>query len=367
MVLYSTKRPTHSTMMYYLAAAYASSIGGTGTIVGTGTNLAFKGIYEERFPNSPGINFTTWMLYAVPVMIASGLLTWLWLQIMYMGLFRPGSKDARAVDVGQEGERIAEKVIEKRYKELGPITWHESSVAMLFIIVILLWFFRKPGFITGWPSYITNLTVKDSTAATFLTIMFFILPAKLDFLRSFSKDPSKRPTKPSPGLLTWKIIHDKMHWSLLLLLGGGFAIAAGSTASGLSSALGNSLISFKSMNSILILFIVCFFAEYLTELTSNVAVANIILPVIAEMCVAIQLHPLYLMMPAAMCCSYSFHLPVGTPPNAISSEAAHIKTKDFIVAGIGPSVITLVITTMAFPTWGSYVFELSEFPDWASS
>lgn len=97
------------------------------------------------------------MLYAVPVMLLMGFLTWLWLQVMYMGLFRPNSKDARDIDIGKQGEQVAAKVIEERYKELGPITWHESCVGILFIIVVLLWFFRKPEFIPGWPTYVTNL------------------------------------------------------------------------------------------------------------------------------------------------------------------------------------------------------------------
>ncbi|XP_076634694.1 protein I'm not dead yet-like isoform X3 [Colletes latitarsis] len=360
------KRPTRTTMVYYLVAAYASSLGGVGTLVGTGTNLTLKGFFEKRFPNSSGISLTSWMLYSVPPMVLMGLLTWLWLQIMYMGMFRPGSKDARAIDIGAQGEKVAETVIKKRYMELGPITWHESCVGVLFVTVVLLWFFRNPGFVRGWPSYITDLHVKDSTAAACVAILFFALPAKLDFLRSFDADPANRPTKPSPGMITWKMIHQKMHWSLIFVLGGGFAISAGSTSSNLSSIVGNALIALQSIDPFAILVIVCLFAETVTELTSNVAVANIILPVLAEICIAIKLHPLYLMVPATICCSFSFHLPVGTPPNAIATTAAHMKTRDIAIAGIGPSVITILVTTVAFSTWGTYVFNLSEFPDWAT-
>lgn len=117
----------------------------------------------------------------------------------------------------------------------------------------------------------------------FVTIVFFILPAKLDFLRAFDKDPHKRPTQPSPGLITWKTIHQKMHWSLIMVLGGGFAISAGSTSSKLSEMLGLSLSGLQKINVVAILVIVCLFAEVVTELTANVAVANIILPVLAEM------------------------------------------------------------------------------------
>lgn len=92
-------------------------------------------------------------------MLLMSFLTWLWLQMMYMGLFRSKSKDARAIDIGHQGERVATGVIEKKYKELGSITWHESSVGVLFILVVLLWFFRSPGFMPGWAAYITNLWV----------------------------------------------------------------------------------------------------------------------------------------------------------------------------------------------------------------
>lgn len=76
---------------------------------------------------------------------------------MYMGMFRPKSKDSRAINIGKHGEEVAASVIEKRYNDLGPITWHESCVGVLFITVVLLWFFRKPGFMKGWPGYVTNL------------------------------------------------------------------------------------------------------------------------------------------------------------------------------------------------------------------
>ncbi|XP_012251937.2 protein I'm not dead yet [Athalia rosae] len=360
------KRPTNTTMNYFLIASYASSIGGTGTMVGSGTNLTFKGIFETRFPGSGGLNFSDWMYYAIPQMLVCAVLTWLWLQIMYMGLFRPNSKDAQAINIGKEGEKIAENVINQKYKELGPITWHESAVAGLFGIVILMWFFRKPGFMTGWPQLITDLGYKDSSSAIFVALMMFILPAKLDFLKAFSKDPRKRPTKPSQGLITWQLIQTKMHWGLMFVLGGGFALSSGSTSSGLSTVLGNSLTGLQNLHSIAILFIVCLLAESVTELTANVAVANVILPVLAELAVSIKVHPLYLMMPAGLCCSFSFHLPAGTPPNAIITAAGHIKTKDLIIAGIGPSIITLVVLTVAFPTWGNFIYHVNEFPSWAN-
>lgn len=116
-----------------------------------------------------------------------------------------------------------------------------------------------------------------------MIILFFVLPSKLDFLRAFDKDSTRRPTKESPALITWKMINQKMHWSLLLVLGGGFAIAAGSRKSGLSSLLSEELIGLKSMSPWTLMLLVCLFAQTFTELTANVVVASIILPVLANM------------------------------------------------------------------------------------
>ncbi len=163
------------------------------------------------------------------------------------------------------------------------------------------------------------------------------------------------PTAPSQGLITWKYINQKVPWSLIFLLGGGFALAEGGKRSGMSEMLGKnnqseseytfklfdlilfsgkSLVGLQTLHPLLLLFIVCFAAQTLTEFTSNVAIANIMLPVLAEMSVAIRMHPLYLMFPAALSCCMAFHMPVGTPPNAIVAGVAHIRTKDMVCSMI---------------------------------
>lgn len=103
-------KPTKVTKAYLMAAAYCATFGGTGTIVGTGTNLTFKGIYENTFPKSDGINFMQWMVASFPQMIVNSFLTWLYLRILCMGFLRPNSNDAKMATIGEEGEAITNRV-----------------------------------------------------------------------------------------------------------------------------------------------------------------------------------------------------------------------------------------------------------------
>ncbi|XP_077298814.1 tricarboxylate transporter protein I'm not dead yet isoform X2 [Arctopsyche grandis] len=359
--------PSKTTICYFLSIAYASSIGGIGTVVGTATNLTYKGIFEARFPKAPQVDFLSWMLYNVPAMITMQLFIWVILQVLYMGLFRPNSQDAKDVNLGTQGAEIAKKVVDDQYKALGPVTWHETSAGLLFILAVFLFFLRSPGFMQGWADVMTHLKVKDAVTAMFIVIMMFVIPANLDFLKFFrTPTVADLPTKPSSGIVTWKILKDKIPWGLLFLLGGGFALAEGSKASGMSELIGNSLSGLQALSPAIILLIVVIICELLTEFTSNVAIANIILPVLAEMSIAINLHPMYLMLPAAIACSMAFHMPVGTPPNAIVAGIANIGTGTMAITGIGPTLITTLLTWGFFPTWGMIIFpEVKTFPDWA--
>ncbi|KAM0728560.1 Protein I'm not dead yet [Formica fusca] len=260
---------------------------------------------------------------------------------------------------------IYSQVIQQRYKNLGPVTFHEYGVATLFFMCVFLWIFRKPGFVVGWSELITDIDLRDSVPVIFASILMFFIPKDPSFIYSYSQDPAKRPKRSSEGLITWKVIETKMPWSLMFLLGGGFAISRGSVASCMAKRVGEALLPLRYLPPVVILALVCFFEGTLTEFTSNVGIANITLPVIAQMCVAMEIHPMYLMIPATLMCSFSFRLPVGTPPNAIITIAGHIPTNMLISGGCAPAIYSLIVEVIFFPTWGVFVYGIQDFPDWA--
>lgn len=353
--------PSDITICYYLSIAYASTLGGCGTLVGTATNSAFKGIFDSEFPEVSGsVDFFWFMAYSTPPMLLMQLLVWISLQVTFMGLFRPNSEAAKRVNGASTGSLNTMKVIKEQYKGLGPVTFHEKASGSLFILAVFLYIFRKPGFIPGWADLITTLKLKDGVVSIFIVILMFVLPMSVDFVKFLSSSASYEElamSKPSPSVVTWNILKEKIPWGLLFLLGGGFALAEGSKATGLSSMIGASLNGLHGLPPSLVLLVVVLVTQFITEFTSNVAIANLILPVLANMARTLDMDPRYLMIPATLACSMAFHMPVGTPPNAIVAGVAHIPTSKMAIGGIGPKIISTLIVWGAYPTWGSLIFK----------
>ncbi|KAL3258955.1 hypothetical protein MRX96_016621 [Rhipicephalus microplus] len=296
-----------------LGIAYASNIGGTGSVIGTAPNLVLMGLVEELYPNS------------VP-------------------------KRIRGNHLNPESVRTA---IKKRYSELGSLSFHEGAVLFIFIVIVLLWFFRDPYVVTGWSSFFAlGKKIKDATPAMLLVSLLFLIPAK----------PVAEPQ--GPALLEWNAVQHKIPWGVLLLMGGSFSMAEG-VKSGLSKMLGQYLTRLDVLSPVVLVAVLCIFTTAVTEIASNTATASVLLPITSYLAQALRIHPFLLMIPVTVSASFAFMLPVATPPNAMVYEHGNMKLKDMMKAGIVMNIACIIIEMIAINTLGHWTFGLSSFPDWA--
>jgi sodium-dependent dicarboxylate transporter 2/3/5 len=324
-----------------LGIAYACSIGGIATLVGTPPNLSFVRIFEIVYPNAPEITFGQWFIFALPLSIILFSITFFILYLMF-----PSSKELKKMDT---------QFFKTEYKKLGKMSKEEIRVGYLFVTLVLLWIFRRPldlGFIEipGWSTLFPNAAyLNDGTVAIFVAILLFIIPS----------------SKKNEGLVTWKIIA-KIPWNIVLLFGGGFALATAFIESGLSAYIGEQLKGASELSNTALLASVTAMMTFLTEFTSNTATTEMMLPVISSLSNQIELHPLFLMIPITLAASLAFMFPVATPPNAIVFGTGKLKMIDMVKAGIIINIIGILFIVLLMQTWGNHVFNITpdDIPSW---
>jgi len=352
-----------------LAVAYSANIGGTGVITGSPPNLVVPQVMENRFGDATGLTFASWMAFAVPVMLVNLIISWVWISFIAWRQERqhriPGDE---AVDPKAKEAHIL-KVIRQKYEAMGPVKCHELSVLICFATVIVLWFMRKPLFMAGWGGlfdYMTErgkkVTVGGATPAILMVLVVFALPTRYRFwpFQAFNKIPES-----SSSLISWKTIETKLPWGVIILLGGGFAVSDACTKSGLSTWIVQKMLVLVGLPAWLICVIVCVSTAALTQVASNTATANVLLPILADLSLTICQNPLYLIMAAAVTSSYAFMLPVATAPNAIVFGASTMTTSHMMKTGFGMNIITVITTLIAINTYAVPLYGLDSFPVWA--
>ncbi|KAL4004035.1 hypothetical protein ACER0C_003748 [Sarotherodon galilaeus] len=313
-----------------IGIAYSSSIGGITTLPGTSANLIFSEYLNQVYPDCNSINFGNWLLLCLPISVIMLLLTWFWLYWLFIG------SDSQEIFTG-----------------------------VVFVVMVLLWLTRSPGFIPGWGSLFPHKSnyITDATVALVLGVLLFFVPAhgpsrkygKLNMFFSLN----------SEAMISWKEFQASMPWQVALLVGGGFALAKGAEESGLSLWVARLMTPLGDLPVLATVTIACLIVTTLTEVTSNAATITIFLPILSPLAEAIHVNPLYILIPATLCTSFSFLLPVSNPPNAVVYAYGHITIMDMVKAGLGVNMIGVLALLLAIATWGIPLFSLDTYPEWA--
>ncbi|XP_046386159.1 solute carrier family 13 member 5-like [Ischnura elegans] len=338
----------------FLSVAYASTIGGTGSLVGTAVNVSLLGILDMVFPGNKRLSFDTWMLFSIPNMLVCTIFGWATLHLLYMKSFRDKVRKAKK-------SPGIHQVVLRKYERLGAVTYHECTVIIIFLICQILWLLRSPMFFQGWADALQEISIKDGTPVMMLVIILHILPATTDYLKCGINEGTH---KVSPNVIGWKIIQEKMPWGLIILIGSGYSLTHGIQILELSQTLEEYFASLSNVPPIVLLFFTCVIATCLTQVASSVSIANILLPLIAYLSIAIKKNPLYLMLPTTICCSFSFMLPLGAPPNAIVYLASNMKKMDMAKSGVIMSIICVLVTIAMINCLGWILFDLDSSTEW---
>ncbi len=293
-----------------LGVAFAASIGGIGTPIGTPPNLVFMQVYEQQFNKT--IGFTEWMSWGIPVVLCMVPLTWLWLsrKLTYTGGFD--------------------------MPDVGCWTPIEKRVMLVFALTATAWITRKEPF-GGWSSWLDLPTANDASVALLAVILMFVIPA------GFKSEERKHEK-----LLDWETA-SKIPWGILLLFGGGITLAKAFGVSGLSTTLAENLSALSTLPIIAMIFVICIGVTFLTETTSNTASTVLLMPVLAAAAIGSDIDPRLLMIPAAISASCAFMMPVATAPNSIVYGSGFFTTLTMAKEGFALNIMgAFVITALCY-------------------
>ena len=310
-----------------LAIAYSASIGGIATLIGTPPNLVLAGVVEELYGIE--ITFTQWLKFGLPISMMLLLTCWYYLtRFAFKINFQefPGGK----------------KEINRLLTNLGKISREEKIVLAVFLTTAFLWISRSVFLTQILPA------LDDTIIAMTAGIAMFLLPAKKGHRR----------------ILTWEEAV-KLPWGIIILFGGGMALASGFQDSGLALWLGSKLTLLQGLKLVIILLVVVTAVNFLTEITSNLATTAMLLPVLSPMALTLNVHPYLFLVGATVAASCAFMLPVATPPNSVVFGSGYLRIPDMVKTGIWMNLFSIIIVLMMvyFVLPIIWNFEPNDFPD----
>ena len=348
-------RAENFSLTLLLGIAYGASIGGFATLIGTPPNGVLVTQMTQLFPEAPDITFATWMMFALPMSAVYMLIAWVVLTRFVFPL--PASTPFS----GRE-------FIRSEIAKLGIMSTEEKRVTVVFVSAALLWMTRKDRLfgpeidIFGWSHYLDGFLswigtspvgymIDDGTVSIAMGLALFMIPA--------SRQIGGR-------LMDWEDAK-KLPWGILLLFGGGLALAKGFSTSGLGTYIANQLGALLgSASPLVIVMSTVGFITSLTEVTSNTATISLSLPIMASLSQAIEVHPLLLLIPTTLAASCAFMLPVSTPPNAIVYGSGRVPIMKMVIAGFWLDLLSVLLLTLFVYTLGHLTFGvLGPFPAWA--
>jgi len=307
-----------------LGIAYAASIGGVGTLIGSPPNAIFAGYVATAFGDT--ISFIDWMTYGLPLAVLGLLGAWAYLVLVAY----------RLPDLHIPG---ADEVVRRSYEQLGPMRPPEKRVAAVFVLVALAWVTR--GFLEAPLAAVGITGLTDTTVGIIGALALFLVPAG-------TRTWEGRPT--GQRLIDWSDTSE-VPWGVLLLFGGGLALASGIEGSGLAQWAAEQLSGLQGTPPLLLVALVVTLVIFLTNVTSNTATATIFMPVMAGLGTGLGVHPYLLMIGAATAASFGFMLPVATPPNAIVFGTGYLHLKDMVRAGLWLTVAFIILITAVAYWW----------------
>jgi sodium-dependent dicarboxylate transporter 2/3/5 len=291
-----------------LGIAYSASIGGIATLIGTPPNLVLAGVISETYGYE--INFLQWFLFGFPISITLLFFCWIYLT-RYAFSFKqtefPGGLEE----------------IRRLKKELGPVSYEERWVGLVFMLAAFSWISRSFILQPILPA------LDDTIIAITFGLLLFVLPTK----------------KGGEAIISWKDTV-KLPWGIIILFGGGMALAKAFEVSGLAIWLGQLITTFGGLPLILLLFVLVTAVNFLTEITSNLATTAMLLPVLAPLAFEVGVHPFGLMVAAAVAASCAYMLPVATPPNAVVFGSGYLRIPDMVSKGIVLNLFSILLITI---------------------